>query len=123
MPQPRPRRLALLAFLAVLFAAGGASAHAVVTTSEPEAGAVLAAPPPRISVQFNSRIDPERSRLTLVGPDGAQQALEITSSDGLARLEAPAPSLGPGKWRLRWQVLAVDGHITRGDIPFTIRTP
>ncbi|WP_245326709.1 copper resistance protein CopC, partial [Bradyrhizobium sacchari] len=24
-------------------------------------------------------------------------------------------------WHLRWQVLSVDGHITRGDIPFTVR--
>lgn len=123
MPQPRPRRLALSAFLAVLFVAGAASAHAVVTASDPEAGAVLAAAPPRISVQFNSRIDPERSRLTLIGPDGAQQALDLAPSADPARLEAPAPRLSPGKWRLRWQVLAVDGHITRGDIPFTIRTP
>lgn len=123
MPQPRTRRLALLAFPAVLFAAGGASAHAVVTASEPEAGAVLPSLPPRISVQFNSRIDPERSRLTLIGPDGAQQALDLAPSDEPARLEAPAPRLGPGRWRLRWQVLAVDGHITRGDIPFTIRAP
>jgi methionine-rich copper-binding protein CopC len=28
-----------------------------------------------------------------------------------------------GAWRVRWQVLAVDGHITRGDIPFTLRAP
>jgi len=27
----------------------------------------------------------------------------------------------PGAWRLRWQVLALDGHITRGDVPFAIR--
>jgi methionine-rich copper-binding protein CopC len=28
--------------------------------------------------------------------------------------------LGSGAYRLRWQVLAVEGHITRGDIPFTV---
>ncbi len=125
MPQPRRRRQVLLACLATLSVAGEASAHAIVTASEPAAGAVLDALPARISVQFNSRIDPERSRLTLIGPDGASQALDITHSNGLARLEAPAPAsrLAPGAWRLRWQVLAMDGHITRGDIPFTIRAP
>jgi methionine-rich copper-binding protein CopC len=26
----------------------------------------------------------------------------------------------PGEYRLRWQVLASDGHITRGEIPFAV---
>jgi methionine-rich copper-binding protein CopC len=25
-----------------------------------------------------------------------------------------------GAYVVRWQVLAVDGHITRGDVPFTV---
>jgi methionine-rich copper-binding protein CopC len=29
----------------------------------------------------------------------------------------------PGKYRIRWQVLALDGHITRGDIPFIVTAP
>jgi methionine-rich copper-binding protein CopC len=28
--------------------------------------------------------------------------------------------LATGVYVLRWQVLAVDGHITRGDIPFSV---
>ena len=28
--------------------------------------------------------------------------------------------LAPGSYVLRWQVLSVDGHITRGDIPFKV---
>jgi len=31
--------------------------------------------------------------------------------------------LTPGSYVLRWQVLAVDGHITRGDVPFTVTVP
>jgi methionine-rich copper-binding protein CopC len=31
--------------------------------------------------------------------------------------------LAPGDYRLRWQVLAYDGHITRGEIPFTVMHP
>ena len=30
------------------------------------------------------------------------------------------PELDPGNYRLHWQVLAGDGHITQGDIPFTV---
>jgi hypothetical protein len=29
----------------------------------------------------------------------------------------------PGAYVVRWQVLAVDGHITRGDVPFTVTAP
>ena len=29
-------------------------------------------------------------------------------------------ALSPGAYVLRWQVLAIDGHITRGDIPFVV---
>jgi hypothetical protein len=25
-----------------------------------------------------------------------------------------------GPYVVRWQVLAIDGHITRGDVPFTV---
>jgi hypothetical protein len=93
-----------------------------VVDSAPPAGATLAAPPPRIVVRFNSRVDPERSRLTLIGP-GAAAPLSLAPEPlaDATRIEAPCPPLPPGAWRLRWQVLAVDGHITRGDIPFTIR--
>ena len=29
--------------------------------------------------------------------------------------------LKPGSYAVRWQVLAVDGHITRGDVPFVVQ--
>ena len=101
--------------------AGDAFAHALVVGSEPEAGSTLAAPPPRAMLRFNSRIDQARSRLTLVGPDGAQFALPLAETEQATVLDAPLPGpLAPGGWRLRWQVLAADGHITRGDIAFTL---
>jgi methionine-rich copper-binding protein CopC len=31
-----------------------------------------------------------------------------------------AADLAPGQYTLRWQALALDGHITRGDLPFTV---
>jgi methionine-rich copper-binding protein CopC len=26
-----------------------------------------------------------------------------------------------GRWKLRWQVLSLDGHITRGEVSFSVR--
>jgi len=34
-----------------------------------------------------------------------------------------AVDVTPGDYVVRWQVLAVDGHITRGDVPFTATGP
>lgn len=122
---PKPAFLNILPVLLVLavglLAAQPAVAHAVVVTSEPIAGAALAAAPARVTIRFNSRLDHGRSRLLLIGADGAQQTLAIRPDGEPTVLEAPVAGLAPGPWRLRWQVLAVDGHITRGDIPFSLQ--
>ena len=121
-PAPLGRRM-LLALLALPALAGQAAAHAVVVASDPSAGASLATAPARVSLRFNSRIDHGRSRLLLVGPEGVQLTLSPAADSAPTALEAPLAAgmaLAPGAWRLRWQVLAVDGHITRGDVPFTL---
>lgn len=73
-----------------------------------------------ISLHFNSRIDRARSKLTLLAPNGATQALTPAANAPADELKAEATRLSGGAWRLRWQVLSVDGHITRGDIPFIV---
>ncbi|WP_205082994.1 copper resistance CopC family protein [Paracraurococcus ruber] len=129
VPATRPGRRALPALIALLLSAPAlaprpAAAHAVVVGSDPPAGAELAAAPPQVAIRFNSRIDHARSRLVLVGPEAVQQPLALAPERDPTLVEAaldPAAPLAPGAWRLRWQVLAVDGHITRGDIPFTLQ--
>jgi methionine-rich copper-binding protein CopC len=38
-------------------------------------------------------------------------------------IRARTAGLANGSHWLSWQVLAVDGHITRGEIPFTVARP
>jgi copper resistance protein C len=97
-----------------------ALAHAIIVAAEPAVDAVLHGPKARVLLRFNSRIDVERSRLTLMSSDGTARPLTLAPSDGPDTLAATIDGLGSGHYRLRWQVLAVDGHITRGDIPFTV---
>ena len=73
-----------------------------------------------VRLHFNSRIDRERSRITLLAPDGKTRKLSETGAAEPDMLSARADGLDPGRYTLRWQVLAVDGHITRGDIPFQV---
>ena len=89
-------------------------------SSIPAAGAVVHDKSGRVTVRFNSRIDRVRSRLMLVRPDGTSSTLELADTPGPDTLDATIGELTPGSYRLRWQVLAIDGHITRGDIPFTV---
>jgi methionine-rich copper-binding protein CopC len=119
--QPIPTFARALLILTILVGgARSASAHAIIRSSVPTAGAVVSANTLAIRLRFNSRIDRARSRLTLIAPDGAEQTLETAESPPDA-LDAEAKPLSSGLWRLRWQVLNVDGHITRGEIPFTVR--
>lgn len=124
---PFARRFVLPASAALALAATPlrrAGAHALVVEAEPAAGAVFAEePPPRVRLRFNSRVDRARSRLVLHAPDGGQTPLPLESGNDPTLLEARTGIVpwSPGAWRLRWQVLALDGHITRGDVPFTVR--
>ncbi len=86
--------LVVLALLgSVLLAAPPAAAHAILMESMPAADGAVTGPRVALTLRYNSRIDRKRSRLTLTAPDKG------------------------------WQVLAIDGHITRGDIPFTVAAP
>jgi methionine-rich copper-binding protein CopC len=117
---PLPRLIGLLALLCVALApSNAAQAHAIVVESSPAIDAAVSGPNITLSIRFNSRIDQERSRITLTG-GGKTWPLTETVSTRPDILEAKASGLPPGTYTLHWQVLAVDGHITRGDIPFRL---
>jgi methionine-rich copper-binding protein CopC len=46
--------------------------------------------------------------------------LKITPSGPPDLLETSTELTTLGAYVVRWQVLAIDGHITRGDVPFTV---
>jgi len=73
-----------------------------------------------IKLRYNVRIDKDRSRLILVSPDGSQQTLVIEKESPVDTLASEAKGLAAGEYRLRWQVLASDGHITRGEVLFSV---
>jgi methionine-rich copper-binding protein CopC len=120
-------RRILLAFLFFVAAASlllGASAfaHAVLLESSPALKSSIPGPDVPLGLHFNVRIDAARTCLILVDPDGSLQTLEISGQDP-PTISAKARGLRPGVYRLRWQVLASDGHITRGEISFTVVKP
>jgi methionine-rich copper-binding protein CopC len=112
-------RDAIVALVAALVTPS-ARAHAIVESSEPAANAVVAPGDLRVRVRFGSRIDAARSRLTLIAPDGRRTTLALDQSDVPGMLTATAQVGARGRYTLQWQVLSVDGHVTRGDIPFRV---
>jgi methionine-rich copper-binding protein CopC len=119
----------LLVLLILLGATPRAAlAHAIIVDSSPAVNATVAAPELDVTLRFNSRIDRARSSISLsrvgaspgASPGAKPATLPIQPADGPELLKAHAAGLTPGSYNLRWQVLSVDGHITRGDIPFKV---
>jgi methionine-rich copper-binding protein CopC len=96
------------------------SAHAILLEATPAANSKVAGPEITIRLRFNSRIDAQRSRLSLILPDGTNRKLELLPQQPPDILKSQASGLSPGNYHLQWQVLATDGHITRGEFPFEV---
>jgi methionine-rich copper-binding protein CopC len=125
LPASRVIRLLLaVPLLACLMSmtAGPANAHAILIRSAPAGTLAPMAGTIALELHYNSRIDAGRSRLTLIRADRSQSVLPILPDTAPDVLRADA-TLPPGTYTVRWQVLAIDGHITRGDVPFTVTGP
>ena len=112
--------VAVLAVCALLLLPRMALAHAHLLSSTPAANATVHGPEVVFELRYNSRVDWHHSVLTLVRPDGHTEALAMDNPSAESNLNAHA-TLKPGSYTLRWQALSTDGHITRGEIPFTVR--
>jgi methionine-rich copper-binding protein CopC len=101
-------------------------AHAIVLESSPTHDAQLAAPPDRVVLRFNSKIEHALSRATIEPAGGRPVALAAAGAvvdprPAPDRLIIPLRPLGPGTYVVRYRVLAADGHLTEGVLRFTIR--
>jgi copper resistance protein C len=108
-------------FAIIMLAPRPAFAHAVLVRSTPAANSNLGAGGLSVLLTFNSRVDPLRSSLSLLRPDGKVVQLSIGPASSAEMLSAKANVTVKGSYKLRWQALSSDGHITRGEIPFTVR--
>jgi methionine-rich copper-binding protein CopC len=94
--------------------------HAILLKATPAVNQEVTGANTAVELRFNSRIDAKRSKLTLIGPDSHEHALAISEQSSPDALSSRATDLTPGSYVLRWQVLAQDGHITRGEVPFKV---
>ncbi|WP_199624148.1 copper resistance CopC/CopD family protein [Paenibacillus alkalitolerans] len=113
----------LLILPALLFAAPApASAHAYVKASDPKQESELDASPERITVTFTENIDTDVSKLTLSDENGKEVPAELSGA-GDNGLKLTFPKLADGVYKVRWQVLSVDSHVTEGTFRFSVGVP
>jgi copper resistance protein C len=113
-----------LAAVLVAAVATAVGAHAVLVGSSPKDKATIKAAPKQVVLNFNATIDKKVTKVTLLDAKGHKVALP-TPKDGYtagppASLIVPMPALKPGAYRLEYEVMATDGHITPGLVRFTI---
>ena len=91
--------------------------HAILLSASPSSNEVVSGAVVHVQLRFNARIDGVRSRLVLALPGGGQRLIPANQPSP-DTLTSDVSGLVPGLYILRWQVLAQDGHITRGLVPF-----
>ncbi len=116
------RRIPVLFLLLVVAGATQVCwAHAILMDSTPKVNSTVKGPDVDINLRFNVRIDGGRSRVLLVSPDGKVSTLALSGQATPDTLQTHATGLQPGTYKLQWKVLASDGHMSSGDIPFTVK--
>ncbi|HEX4578220.1 MAG TPA: copper resistance CopC family protein [Edaphobacter sp.] len=98
-----------------------ALAHAVLVQSSPAINATIEGTELAVTMKFSSRVDGARSTLMLSASDGQSKSLAIENQSSPDTLTTHMIHLDPGKYAVHWQVLATDGHVTRGEIPFRVK--
>ena len=100
-----------------------ALAHAVVKSSVPPQGAVLAVAPKEVTITFNEKIEKLFSSMILKNAAGATISTSKARVDPVnpAILRLAAPTLGAGQYVVHWTAVGHDGHRLAGDIRFSVK--
>ena len=96
-------------------------AHAILMESNPKNNSTIKGPDFPIHLRYNVRVDGKRSKLTLIPADGGI-AIPVDTPKQTApdTLESRATGLKPGEYKLQWKALASDGHMSSGEVDFTV---
>jgi methionine-rich copper-binding protein CopC len=131
----RLRFIALL-LLVLVGIPGTLWAHAFPDHSEPRVGSTVSASPKTVSIWFDGYLEPAFSTIEVYSelPAGIHQdendaSRRVDKNNGhvddknRTLLTVGVPALPPGKYRVVWAVVAVDGHRTEGDFTFKVEAP
>jgi copper resistance protein C len=103
-----------------LILAGLAHAHAFLDHADPKVGSTIHESPSQVTVWMTEGLEPAFSKLQVFDAKGAEVDNKDTKVTG-STMTVSLPKLAPGKYRVSWQVVAVDTHRTSGTFEFTIQ--
>lgn len=116
-------RLAVLAAALTVGFTGQAAAHAHLKAATPAMDGSVATPPAELDLGFSEGVNPKFTGATVKASDGATVPTGPArlGPGGDATLVVPLTgTLAPGRYRVDWHALAVDGHKTAGSYTFTV---
>lgn len=117
-------RCAAAAVLALLFAVTGgvstALAHTELTNAVPAAGVSLQRTPGSIQLSFTEPIDAELGSVVVLGPRGENLAVGPARQSGSGLMQPITASREPGRIRVAYRVVSLDGHPVAGRYSFTV---
>src|SRR6202030_1231048 len=96
-----------------------AEAHAFLDHAEPRVGSTVPAAPRELSLSFTQKLEPAFSSVEVSDGNGARVDLgrpSVSASVMRVRLK----QLSAGTYRVRWHVLSVDTHTTKGSFSFQV---
>ena len=117
------RWAASLALGAAISLAGQASAHALLASSDPAAGANLGSPPAAVTLTFTEAPDARLSAIKVLDAAGASVTAGPTSAvtGAPTKLRVALRGLATGIYTVSWRtVSSVDGHAATGSFAFGV---
>ncbi|MGW0600675.1 copper resistance CopC/CopD family protein [Streptomyces sp. NPDC002776] len=124
---PRVRTLVLLLLAAaglLLAGAGPVSAHAALTGSDPQQGAVVEQAPDRISLTFSEEVALSDDSVRVLAPDGERvDTGKPASASGTTYAMGLAGDLADGTYTVSYQVVSADSHPVAGAFTFSVGAP
>lgn len=98
-----------------------AAAHSTLRASLPSAGAVLAAQPEAVELQFDGPVEQAYAVVTVVGPDGAAREQGGPRVDGARVTQAVGALDLPGRYRVSYRLASAgDEHPVIGSVQFEV---
>ena len=110
--------ISVITALGVLALAAPAFGHAALVGSDPEDGASLTSAPDSVIVTY---AEPPTQSSQFAVIDGCERDVVASVEVLNDTIEATIADAQPGEWTVRWGVVsAVDGHLTRDKVTFSV---
>ncbi|MFN8057920.1 MAG: copper resistance protein CopC [Vicinamibacterales bacterium] len=115
-------RVALSIGAALLTTVAVLSAHMKLTKTVPASGETLTAKPAAVQLTFNEKPNAAVSRISLSGAAGDVKLGSVHTTDEKTIVADVTGAMGDGDYSIKWQSAGDDGHVQKGEIPFSLRS-